>query len=69
MVRILSCFAFSHSLHPKIAYRWLDQYVVAFADRAAQLSFNHDLGQRVLRAIHLPRMAQTVGETVAVPLT
>lgn len=43
--------------HPDIAYAWLDQYVVAFADRAAQLSFNDDLGQRVLRAKHLPRTA------------
>jgi len=41
--------------HPKIAYRWLDQWVIAFADRAAQLSFNDDLGERVLRAMHLPR--------------
>jgi hypothetical protein len=41
--------------HPEIAYRWLDQWVVAFADRAAQLSFNDDLGERVLRSMHLPR--------------
>ena len=46
--------------HPKIAYRWLDQCAVAFADRAVQLSFEHDLGQRVLRARHLPRTVQTV---------
>lgn len=41
--------------HPNVAYRWLDQALVAFADRAAQLSFNDDLGQRVLRAKPLPR--------------
>lgn len=55
--------------HPKIAYRWLDQYAVAFANRAAQLSFDHDLGQRVLRARHLPRTVQTVKQTVLAPLT
>jgi hypothetical protein len=55
--------------HPKIAYRWLDQCAVAFADRAAQLSFDHDLGQRVLRARHLPRTVQTVTGTVVAPLT
>lgn len=54
--------------HPEIAYRWLDQWVVAFADRAAQTSFNDDLGERVLRAIHLPRTASpTVKGTVAAP--
>ncbi len=41
--------------HPDIAYCWIDQYVVAFADRAAQLSFDDDLGERVLRSVHLPR--------------
>jgi hypothetical protein len=41
--------------HPNIVYRWVDQYVVAFADRAAQLSFDDDLGGRVLRCVHLPR--------------
>lgn len=41
--------------HPEIDYEWIDQYAVAFADRAAQLSFNDDLGVRVLRSRHLPR--------------
>jgi hypothetical protein len=41
--------------HPQIDYEWIDQYAAAFADRAAQLSLNDDLGQRVLRAKHLPR--------------
>lgn len=43
--------------HPEIDHEWIDQYVVAFADRAAQLSFNDDLGERVLRAAHLARTA------------
>lgn len=43
--------------HPDIDYEWIDQYAVAFADRAAQLSFNDDLGERVMRAKHLPRTA------------
>ena len=43
--------------HPEIGYCWIDQYVVAFADRAAQQSFDDDLGQRVLRAAHLPQTA------------
>lgn len=52
--------------HPDIAYRWLDQWVVAFADRAAQASFNDDLGKRVLRALHLPRtVSPTVNRAVA----
>jgi hypothetical protein len=42
--------------HPEIHYEWIDQYAVAFADHAAQLSFNDDLGMRVLRARHLPRI-------------
>jgi len=41
--------------HPHIDYEWIDQYAVAFADRAAQLSFDDDLGVRVLRSRHLPR--------------
>lgn len=41
--------------HPHIDYEWIDQWLVAFADRAAQLSLNDDLGERVLRARHLPR--------------
>lgn len=44
--------------HPDIGYRWVDQYVVAFADRAAQLSFDNDLGGRLVRCIHIPRAAQ-----------
>lgn len=55
--------------HPNIAYRWLDQFLVAFADRATQLSFEHDVGQRVLRSNHLPRTAKTVTGTVLAPLT
>lgn len=43
--------------HPDIGYCWIDQWVVAFADRAAQLSFDHDFGERVLRSVHLPRAA------------
>lgn len=43
--------------HPEIDYEWIDRYAVAFADRAAQLSFNDDLGERVLRARHVPRTA------------
>jgi hypothetical protein len=43
--------------HPDIDYRWLDQFVVAFADRACRASFNDDLGQRVLRAAPLPQAA------------
>ncbi|OHB29776.1 MAG: hypothetical protein A2790_07720 [Phenylobacterium sp. RIFCSPHIGHO2_01_FULL_69_31] len=43
--------------HRGISYVWLDQFVVAFADRAARLSFNDDLGERVLRAAPLPRQA------------
>ncbi len=39
--------------HPQIAYHWLDQWVVAFSDRAAQLSFDHDLGQRIVRSVYL----------------
>ncbi|WP_374379436.1 hypothetical protein [Dongia sp.] len=54
---------------PKIAYRWLDQCVVAIADRAAQLSFDRDLGQRVLRAKHIPHTVQMVERTVLAPLT
>jgi hypothetical protein len=41
--------------HPAISYGWIDQWLVAFADRAAQLSFDDDLGQRVLRSVHLPQ--------------
>jgi hypothetical protein len=41
--------------HPSIPYRWIDGYLVAFADRCAQLSFDDDLGGRVLRCVHLPR--------------
>lgn len=62
------CFAFDGSRptfeawisrhHPQAAYAWLDQYVIAFADRAAQLSFNGALGWRVLRSAHMPRCAQ-----------
>ncbi len=55
--------------HPNVAFEWVDQYVVAFADRAAQLSFNDDLGERVLRAKHLPRTVPTAKGTVAAPLT
>ena len=44
--------------HPDIGYCWLDQYVVAFADRAAQLSFNDDLGERILRCAYLPRAVE-----------
>jgi len=45
--------------HPHIGYCWLDQYVIAFADRAAQLSFNDDLGEeRVLRCAYLPRAVE-----------
>jgi hypothetical protein len=40
--------------HPDIGYGWIDQWVIAFADRAAQLSFDDDLAERVLRAVHLP---------------
>jgi hypothetical protein len=40
--------------HPHIDYEWIDQHAVAFADRAAQLSFDDDLGVRVLRSRHLP---------------
>lgn len=54
--------------HPNVAYRWLDQALVAFADRAAQLSFNDDLRQRVLRAKHLPRTVPAVIGTVPAPL-
>ena len=43
--------------HPEIDYEWVDQFLVAFADRAAQLSFNDDLGERVLRSAHLARTA------------
>jgi len=43
--------------HPEIDYEWIDQFLVAFADRAAQLSFNDDLGQRILRSTHLARTA------------
>jgi hypothetical protein len=43
--------------HPDIGYCWVDQYVIGFADRAAQLAFNNDLGDRVLRSVHLPRPA------------
>jgi hypothetical protein len=42
--------------HPDIGYIWLDQFVVAFADRAAQLSFDHDLGERLLWSARLPRL-------------
>lgn len=40
--------------HPDISYVWLDQFAVGFADRATQLSFDNDLGKRVLRSAHLP---------------
>jgi hypothetical protein len=43
--------------HPGIGYRWLDQFAVGFADRAALQSFNDDLGERVLRAAPLPQAA------------
>lgn len=39
--------------HPSIAYEWLDRFIVAFADRGAQASFDNDLAQRGLRADHL----------------
>jgi hypothetical protein len=41
--------------HPQIDYCWIDQFCVAFHDRAAQLSFNDDLAERVIRSVHLPR--------------
>ena len=41
--------------HPEIDYEWIDQWLVAFADRAAQLSFDDNLDVRVLRSRHLPR--------------
>jgi hypothetical protein len=41
--------------HPNIGYRWIDQHLIGFASRAVQQSFNDDLGERVLRAHHLPR--------------
>lgn len=44
--------------HPDLDYIWLDQFAVGFVDPAAQLSFNDDLGERVLRAIHFPRTAR-----------
>jgi len=41
--------------HSDIAYCWVDQFAVGFADRGAQLSFDDDLGERVLRFAHLSR--------------
>lgn len=41
--------------HPLIAYGWLDQFAVSFADPACRQSFDNDLGQRVLRSSHLRR--------------
>ncbi len=43
--------------HPDIAYGWLDQFAVGFADNASRQSFDDDLGQRILRSAHLRRTA------------
>jgi hypothetical protein len=50
--------------HSDVPYLWVDQLVVAFPDRAAQQSFDDDLGERLLRSTHLPR---TVCSTVMAP--
>jgi len=44
--------------HPEVAYSWLDQWVIAFADRAAQLSFNDGLGERIARSVYLRQSAR-----------
>ncbi|MBS0489189.1 MAG: hypothetical protein JSR35_04265, partial [Proteobacteria bacterium] len=47
--------------HPLIAYGWLDQFAVSFADPACRQSFDNDLGQRVLRSAHLRGMEPRSG--------
>ena len=41
------------------SYFWVDQYVIAFADRAAQLTFDEGLGDQLLRCVHLPRTVES----------
>lgn len=42
--------------HPGLDYIWLDQFAIGFADPAAQISLNVDLGVRVLRCAYLARV-------------
>jgi hypothetical protein len=39
---------------PEVAYRWLDEFVISFADQPTRQAFNAELGARVVRHTHLP---------------
>lgn len=58
---------------PNVSYCWLDQYVAAFADRAAQESFNAAMGKRLLRFTQMeklrPLAVEAMGSDVATSKT